>query len=81
MHMKFPKEKKDLIIEKIQHYFYTERSEEIGLLAAENFLDFALKELGPFFYNGAIKDAQQVVEQKLTNLDEDLHSLERPIRD
>jgi len=77
--MRLPKENKDQIKEEWKEYFYHERSEEIGDLAAENMLDFILKEIRPYFYNQGVKDAKEMVEQKMANLEEDIESLERPI--
>jgi uncharacterized protein (DUF2164 family) len=79
MYIRLPKEIKDQIIYKIKDYFYTERSEEIGDLAAGNLLDFVLKEIGPYFYNQGVKDAKEIFEQKVMSLEEDIQSLERPI--
>lgn len=79
MYIRLPKETKDQIKEELKEYFYYERSEEIGDLAAENMLDFILKEIGPYFYNQGVKDAKEMVNQKMVNLEEDMESLERPI--
>ncbi|KPH71751.1 DUF2164 domain-containing protein [Oceanobacillus caeni] len=79
MYTRLPKEIKDQIKEELKEYFYYERSEEIGDLAAENMLDFILKEIGPYFYNQGVKDAKEMVNQKMANLEEDIESLERPI--
>jgi uncharacterized protein (DUF2164 family) len=80
MYIKLPKENKDQIIDKIKDYFYNERSEEIGDLAAENLLDFVLKEIAPYLYNQGVKDAKVMVEQKMMSLEEDIQSLVRPIK-
>ncbi|WP_284140598.1 MULTISPECIES: DUF2164 domain-containing protein [unclassified Virgibacillus] len=79
MYIKFPQEKKEQAMDKLKDYFYTERSEEIGDIAAEGMLDFIMKELGPFFYNQGVHDAKDVVEQKIASLEEDIQALERPI--
>lgn len=78
MHVKFPKEQKDQVLIRIQQYFSSERGEEIGELAAENLLHFITKELGPFFYNQAIHDAQSAVQLRMSDIEEDLLSLEHP---
>jgi uncharacterized protein (DUF2164 family) len=67
------------MISEIQRFFYEERNEEIGIIAAENAYDFFKNELGPYFYNAAIKDARHLVEQKMTILEEDLFSLEKKL--
>lgn len=65
------------MISEIQRFFYEERNEEIGLIAAENAFEFIKNHLGPHFYNEAIKDARLIVEQKMNSLEEDLYSLEK----
>ncbi|GEL77689.1 DUF2164 domain-containing protein [Tenuibacillus multivorans] len=77
MLMKVTREQKRQMIDQIKTYFYQERSEEIGDLAAENFLDFMSKEIAPHFYNHGLNDAKDVLEQKMMNLDEDIKALER----
>ncbi|MFS0780143.1 DUF2164 domain-containing protein [Bacillus sp. 1P06AnD] len=77
--IKIPKEEKQDLIQNIQHHFYIERDEEIGELAAENFLDFMVKQLSPHIYNQAIHDAQKTIEQKVISLEEDLYALVQPI--
>lgn len=79
MPTKLPKEQKDQVLIRIQQYFSNERGEEIGQLAAENLLHFITKEIGPFFYNQAIRDAQATVDLRMSDIEEDLISLERPI--
>ncbi|WP_019241211.1 MULTISPECIES: DUF2164 domain-containing protein [Bacillus] len=77
--IKIPREQKLDIVRNIQHHFYAERDEEIGELAAENLLDFMLKQISPHIYNQAIHDAQKTIEQKVTALEEDLYALVQPI--
>ncbi|UOR10350.1 DUF2164 domain-containing protein [Halobacillus amylolyticus] len=72
------KEQKEYLKARIREYFELERGEEMGDLAADQFLHFMIQEMGPFLYNEGINDARQMVEQKVMNLDEDLLSLERP---
>ena len=67
------------MIAKIQQFFYEERGEEIGNLAAENMLEFFKSHLGPYFYNEAIKDARTLMEQKMASIEDDLFTLEKKI--
>lgn len=78
MWKQFPREKKQDLIERIQLYFYNERDEEIGELAAENFLHFIMSEMGPSFYNRGVKDAIGMTEQKWISIEQDLDSLIKP---
>lgn len=78
--LKLPRENKEQLINRIQVYFYEERSEEIGNLAAENLLNFMIKEIGPFIYNQAVSDACKLVEERMQSLEEDLHAIKEPIK-
>ncbi|MDP5275779.1 DUF2164 domain-containing protein [Chengkuizengella axinellae] len=77
---KLPREQKDQMISMIQHYFEIERSEEIGNLAAENFLDFILKEIGPYLYNQGISDARTLINEKMIHIEDDLYALEKQLK-
>lgn len=77
MNIKLPREQKQQLIERVQSYFYEERSEEIGDLSAELLLDYMIKEIGPVIYNQAIQDAIKTVGEKMVSLEDDLHSLEK----
>ncbi|SEB18129.1 Uncharacterized conserved protein, DUF2164 family [Thalassobacillus cyri] len=76
---KMKKEDREQVIAAIQEYFELERGEQLGSIAAEQLLDFFMKELGPFMYNQGIRDAKGLVEEKVMNLDEDILALERPV--
>ncbi len=80
MLIQFSLEKKRVLIEKIQAYAYAESGEEIGEIAAENHLQFILDEIAPFIYNEGIKDAKKLIEDRLGHIEEDLYSLERPLK-
>jgi uncharacterized protein (DUF2164 family) len=77
--IRLPREATIRMKEQIRHYFMEERGEEIGELAADNLLDFMLRELGPFVYNQAVQDARTTLMQKAAAMEEDLFALERPI--
>lgn len=78
--LKIPREEKLQLIVSLQQFFEMERSEEIGELAAENLLDYMLKELSPYVYNQAIADARKVVEQQMLGLEDELYALQKPLR-
>ncbi|WP_078410184.1 DUF2164 domain-containing protein [Priestia abyssalis] len=80
MFIKFSQEQKNRMIADIQRFFEEERGEEIGELAAESVLEFVKEHLGPHFYNQAIKDTKELIEQKMLSIEEDLYALERPIK-
>jgi len=63
-------------IEELKRYYQTEKEEEINDLAATLLLDFILKNIGPYIYNQAIKDAHHFMGEKV----EELFSLEKSLR-
>lgn len=80
MFITFTRQQKEAMVSEIQRFFYEERNEEIGNLAAENVLEFIKEHIGPHFYNEALKDARLVVEQKMTSIEDDLFALEKNTR-
>ncbi|WP_053366627.1 DUF2164 domain-containing protein [Bacillus sp. FJAT-27245] len=80
MFFSFSKQQKDQLIGDIQEFFLKERGEELGNLEAENVLEFFKNELGPYFFNEGIKQSRKVAEEKMAQLEEELYSLERPLK-
>lgn len=77
--IKIPKEQKANLISNVQKYFAEDRSEEISDLGAELIIDFMIKELSPYIYNKAIADVRQLMNEKMSQIDDELYSLEKPI--
>jgi uncharacterized protein (DUF2164 family) len=78
--IKLAKENKLAIVHQLQQYFEQERSESIGEMAAEQLLDFILREAGPYLYNQAIADARSFMTEKFHQIDDELYSLEKSTR-
>ncbi|MEQ4486140.1 DUF2164 domain-containing protein [Cohnella silvisoli] len=78
--IKLPKEEKEEIVKNVQTYFEEERSEIIGALGAEQLIDFMIRELGPYIYNKAIADARTIINEKNNQIDDELYTLEKPIK-
>lgn len=70
------KEFEEEILKQIKFFFLTDRDEEISDFKASLYLDFILKEIGPYIYNQAVDDAYQLMLKKL----EDLYGLEKHAR-
>lgn len=51
-------EEKTALIKEIQRFFAEEKGEAIGIIAAENLLDFFIESLGRKIYNKALDDAR-----------------------
>ena len=79
MLIKLGKEEKDHIIHQIKDYVVKEYGEDMGDLAALNWLDFIVKEIGPYLYNQGVHDAKTLIDQKMVSLEEDVDALLRPV--
>ena len=76
--IEFTKDEKEIITRKIQLYFHEELDQEIGQFDAEFLLDFFAEEIGPYFYNRGLYDAQTVLESKLENISDAFYEIEKP---
>ncbi|MGO7211006.1 DUF2164 domain-containing protein [Rhizobium ruizarguesonis] len=74
--IEFSKEEKAEIVSRIRAYFGREL-DPIGALPAEFLLDFFAEEVGPYFYNRGLRDAQAALSTRMEHLAEDIHLLER----
>lgn len=76
--VEFSKDEKELIKRKIQLYFREELDQEIGGFDAEFLLDFFAEEMGVFFYNRGLHDAQALLESRLDSIAEAIYEIEKP---
>ena len=76
--VEFSKDEKELIKRKIQLYFREELEQEIGGFDAEFLLDFFAEEMGVFFYNRGLHDAQALLESRLDSIAEAIYEIEKP---
>lgn len=76
--VKFSKREKEVIVRKIQLYFSEELKQDIGNFDAEFLLDFFAEEVGVYFYNRGLYDAQAILASKLDELSESIYQLEKP---
>ncbi|HAX73949.1 MAG TPA: DUF2164 domain-containing protein [Firmicutes bacterium] len=65
---KIRKEKQEEMKLALQHYFLTERGEELGSLAAEMMVDFIFEKFGPEFYNQGVNDAYAYLNDRLEDV-------------
>lgn len=77
--VKIPMEHKAELIREVQTYFETERDVTLGDLAAEQVIDFMLGQLAPFVYNQAVADARSALQEKMSQMEDELYALERPV--
>lgn len=70
-----PKEKRSFIVEKVITYLKQERDMDIGIIAAEEILDFFQEELFDYTYNQAVEDTRKFLRAKFDDLEVDLDLL------
>jgi uncharacterized protein (DUF2164 family) len=73
----FSREETADIVTRLRGYFRDELEFDLAGLPAEMLLDFLSREIGPFFYNRGVYDAQAVVAKKAEDISEALAGLER----
>ncbi|SHI95103.1 DUF2164 domain-containing protein [Clostridium intestinale] len=71
--LELSKEKREEMISLIKTYFYNDRDEEIGDLAASLILNFIVDKLAPEFYNQGVIDSYKYIGNSI----EDLLSIQR----
>ncbi len=75
--IQFSREETADITARLRAWFRDELETDLAALPAEMLLDFLSREIGPFFYNRALYDAQAVVAKKAEDIGEALAGLER----
>lgn len=75
--IEFSAEEKAQLTGKIKQYLREELDVDIGRFDAEFLLDFLSEQLGPFYYNRALYDAQAVLQARLEALGEAVWELEK----
>lgn len=73
----FSREERAAIVEKIQRYFVDELDSSIGNIPAELLLNFLSEEIGAFYYNRGLADAQKVFASGLDEINDAIYALEQ----
>src|ERR1700754_1574426 len=73
MTIELTKEDRAQAIASIQRYFENDMEEPIGNVAAGALLGFFLDEIGPTVYNKAVADVQERLQQRISELDLEVH--------
>lgn len=76
--IEFKPDEKAALIQRIQLYFREELEQEIGQFPAEFLLDFFTEEIGPYYYNRGLFDAQAVLEKRMETVGDAIFELELP---
>jgi len=75
--IKFSKDEASILSKKIQLYLREELDKEVGQFDAQFMLDFISGEIGPYYYNRGLYDAQSILESKLENITEAIYEIEK----
>lgn len=73
MTIELSKEAHKQAVASIERYFEANMEEKIGNIAASGLLGFFLEEIGPAIYNQAVADAQERLQQRVAELDIEVH--------
>jgi len=76
--IEFTSQEKNVLVEKVKHYFENELSQDIGQFDAEFLLEFFSKEIGVYHYNKGLKDAQDIFKSKVESITDAIYELEIP---
>lgn len=68
----------DHLVSKIKDYFDQELDQDIGGFEAEFLIQFLAREVGPYFYNKGLADAQLLLNEKIEDLGYVLQEMEKP---
>ncbi len=72
------KTQKAQLVDKLVAYFDKELEQDIGQFDAEFLLDFFSKEMGVFFYNQGLRNAQAILDQRMQLVTEAIAEQEKP---
>jgi len=78
MQIEFTEAEKEVLVQKIKGYFESELSQEIGQFDAEFLLDFFGKEIGAYYYNHGLTDAQDIFKSRVECITDAIYELEVP---
>jgi uncharacterized protein (DUF2164 family) len=76
MAIELPKEQRTRAVASIERYFAENMDDRIGNIAAGALLGFFLEEIGPLVFNAAVQEAQQRLQERVTELDIEIHEQE-----
>ncbi len=76
--IEFSTEERTILARKIKSYVVAELDLEIGDFDAGFLLDFFTKEIGPYFYNRGLYDAQALLSKRIDEIGEAIIDLEKP---
>ena len=78
--IEFSSEQKTALVNKIQGYCEQQLDIEVGQFDAEFLLDFFSEEVGAYYYNQGLQDAQAVVQNRIDSIADELYEIEKPTK-
>jgi uncharacterized protein (DUF2164 family) len=75
--IEFDKQTRGEIVARIQTYFSDELDQDIGAIPAEMLLNFFTENVGGFYYNQGLADAQAVFARSLDDINDTIYALEQ----
>jgi uncharacterized protein (DUF2164 family) len=75
--IEFTRDEQAILVKKIKQYFTNELEQDIAQFDAEFLLEFFAKEVGPYFYNRGVYDAQALVESKIDSITDSFYEIEK----
>ena len=75
--IEFSKDEMRDMVRRVQAYFDVELEQDIGALPAEMLIAFFGREVGAFFYNRGLRDAQAVFTAKAEDIADTIYGLEQ----
>ena len=77
--IKFSTEEKAVLVQKLKMYFTEELDQKVGQFDAEFLIDFIGEEMGTYFYNKGVQDAQLALSRTVDEIADAIYDLEKPV--
>jgi uncharacterized protein (DUF2164 family) len=78
MRIRLSPDRRARLLAVIKHHFSHEFDETLSDFRAQALLDFFVRELGPPVYNQGVRDAARYLQEKLSDIDGEIHEREPP---
>tara|TARA_R110002110_G_scaffold205066_7_gene417060 strand:+ start:192612 stop:192869 length:258 start_codon:yes stop_codon:yes gene_type:complete len=75
--IKFTNDEKAVLVQKLKAYLASEMDHEVGQFECEFLLDFISEEIGAYFYNKGLDDAQALVRSKMEDITDAFYEIEQ----
>jgi uncharacterized protein (DUF2164 family) len=76
--IEFSSDEKALLVARLKRYLEDELDQEIGQFEAGFLLDFISRELGAYYYNRGLNDAQALIAKRLDDINDAIYEIEMP---